>query len=298
MTPAETILWQRLRNKQLAGFKFRRQEPMGPYIADFFCFDARLVVELDGSSHEGRIETDAKKDSFLTKLGYQVLRFRNQDVYDNLNGVLETIEKFCNARSAPTQPPPEGEEFSGPIVLIGFMACGKSSVARALAKRLKCEATDVDTLIENAAGKTIPAIFAEDGEDEFRRLETKQLKAALEYSQPARVIATGGGIVTRAENRIVLQDAAAAGVLVVYLRASSEVLARRIRRQPGTRPLIDGGKILNLAQTRARVEELLAERAPLYESVANLIIESDEMRSPQATARKIHQTLNAPKSNI
>jgi shikimate kinase len=178
------------------------------------------------------------------------------------------------------------------------MASGKSSVARALAKRLKCEATDVDTLIENAAGKTIPAIFAEDGEDEFRRLETKQLKAALEYSQPARVIATGGGIVTRAENRIVLQDAAAAGVLVVYLRASSEVLARRIRRQPGTRPLIDGGKILNLAQTRARVEELLAERAPLYESVANLVIESDEMRSPQATAHKIHQTLNAPKSNI
>jgi shikimate kinase len=177
------------------------------------------------------------------------------------------------------------------------MASGKSSVARALAKRLKCEATDVDTLIENAAGKTIPEIFAQDGEDAFRSLETKQLKAALEYSRPV-VIATGGGIITREENRAILKDAAAAGVLVVYLRASSEVLARRIRRQPGTRPLIDGGKILNLAQTRARVEELLAERAPLYESVANLVIESDEMRSPQATARKIHQTLNAPKSNI
>jgi shikimate kinase len=182
--------------------------------------------------------------------------------------------------------------MQSPIVLVGFMACGKSSVARALAKHLKCEAVDIDTLIENAAGKSIPEIFAQDGEAEFRRLETEQLKAALEYPRPV-VIATGGGIVTREENRAVLQDARKAGVLVVYLRASSEVLARRIRRQPGTRPLIDGGKILNLAQTRARVEELLAARAPLYESVANLIIESGEMRSAYATARKIHQMLIA-----
>lgn len=183
------------------------------------------------------------------------------------------------------------------VVLVGFMACGKSSVAQALAKRLKCEATDVDTLIENAAGKTITEIFADEGEDAFRRLETAQLKAALEYSQPARVIATGGGIVTRKENRAALKAARKAGVLVVYLCASSEVLAKRIRRQPGTRPLIDGEKRLNLAQTRTRVEELLEARAPLYESVASFVIKSKEMRSAKATAREIQQLILAKNPN-
>lgn len=74
MTPAEVILWQRLRRKQLSGWKFRRQEPVGNCIADFYCSPARLVIELDGSSHEGRAEEDARRDELLRAEGYAVLR--------------------------------------------------------------------------------------------------------------------------------------------------------------------------------------------------------------------------------
>jgi len=157
------------------------------------------------------------------------------------------------------------------IVLVGLMGSGKSSVARALAFRWHCDAIDTDALIENATGLPIAEIFSRLGESEFRRIEREQLQAALEYSG---VIATGGGIVTQPENRALLKAATARGVLVVYLRATPAELARRIRRQPGKRPLIDGNGLLDLAQTEARVEELLQQREPLYESVANLIIDT------------------------
>lgn len=157
------------------------------------------------------------------------------------------------------------------VVLVGLMGSGKSSVARALAFRRHCDAIDTDTLIENATGLPIAEIFSRLGESEFRRIEREQLQVALEYSG---VIATGGGIVTQPENRESLQAAASRGVLVVYLRATPSELARRIRRQPGKRPLIDGHGLLDLAQTEARVQELLEQRGPLYESVANLIIDT------------------------
>lgn len=177
------------------------------------------------------------------------------------------------------------------IVLIGLMGSGKSSVARALAFHRQCDAIDTDTLIENATGMPISEIFSRWGEVEFRRIEREQLQAALEYSG---VIATGGGIVTQPENRALLQAAARSGVLVVYLRANAAELARRIRRQPGKRPLIDGGGVLNLRQTQRRVEELLRERGPLYESVANLIIDTG---APDSTlvAAEIEQALAAAK---
>jgi shikimate kinase len=160
------------------------------------------------------------------------------------------------------------------VVLVGFMGCGKSSLARALASRLHIPATDLDHLLEAREGTTIAQIFATCGEEAFRKLETEVLRDALSNLHTPMIIATGGGIVTREANRALLKQASEEGVLVVYIKAAPEVLAQRIRRQPGLRPLIDGERILNIEETRARVEEILAVRSPLYEEVANIVVES------------------------
>jgi very-short-patch-repair endonuclease len=89
-TDAEKRLWRRLNNRQLAGCKFVRQEPIGPYFADFACRERRLVVELDGSQH-AESEYDRVRDAFMAERGYRVLRFWNHEVMTNLDGVLETI---------------------------------------------------------------------------------------------------------------------------------------------------------------------------------------------------------------
>lgn len=98
-TEAERRLWTRLRNRQLGGFKFVRQEPIGPYIADFACRERRLVVELDGSGHAGS-PRDAVRDAFMAANGYRILRFWNPEVTSNLDGVLETIFAALHAEPA------------------------------------------------------------------------------------------------------------------------------------------------------------------------------------------------------
>ena len=88
---SEAVLWNALRNRQLDGFKFRRQAPIERYFADFACVDARLVVELDGWSHGMRAAHDIARTAVLERCGFHVLRFANEDVAENLEGVLETI---------------------------------------------------------------------------------------------------------------------------------------------------------------------------------------------------------------
>lgn len=88
-TPEERLLWSRLRNRQL-GAVFRRQQPLGFYFADFVCLEHKLVIELDGSQHAGS-EYDAVRDAALQARGFRVLRFWNNEVRGNLNGVLERI---------------------------------------------------------------------------------------------------------------------------------------------------------------------------------------------------------------
>ncbi|MDE2363164.1 MAG: DUF559 domain-containing protein [Hyphomicrobiales bacterium] len=90
---AESRLWSRLRNRRLAGFKFVRQAPVGPYFADFCCREEKLIVEADGATHSTDAERahDARRDAFLTREGFRVLRANNVEVYENLDGVLETI---------------------------------------------------------------------------------------------------------------------------------------------------------------------------------------------------------------
>ena len=88
-TDAERLLWSKLRSRQLAGWKFRRQVTIEPYIVDFFCWDAALIVEVDGSQHNEVV--DAERTVFLIAAGYRVVRFWNNDVLQNLDGVLEEL---------------------------------------------------------------------------------------------------------------------------------------------------------------------------------------------------------------
>jgi very-short-patch-repair endonuclease len=92
-TSAEAKLWAKLRNRQLNGFKFIRQMPIGIYFADFCCREAKLVVEVDGATHstESELAADARRTDVLLTEGFAVLRFHNAEVFANLEGVLETI---------------------------------------------------------------------------------------------------------------------------------------------------------------------------------------------------------------
>ena len=93
MTYPETILWSRIGLKQLKGYQFYRQKPIGEYIVDFYCPKAKLVIELDGGQHKSAdyIKKDTAKDKNLESLGLRVLRFNNNDVTKNIKGVLESI---------------------------------------------------------------------------------------------------------------------------------------------------------------------------------------------------------------
>lgn len=107
MTRAEALLWSYIRRRSLAGAKFRRQHPIGPYIADFACVGARLVVEVDGATHATREELvhDVRRTQFLEASGWRVLRITNTDVYENLDGVWLTIESWLPTPAALPPPP-------------------------------------------------------------------------------------------------------------------------------------------------------------------------------------------------
>ena len=102
-TISEMLLWRELRKKQLDGFHFCRQRPIGWYIADFYCGNASLVVEIDGGSHETKQEYDAKRDNYLKSLGIKVLRFHDRDVKVNLDAVLHEIRKELNKSNTPPE---------------------------------------------------------------------------------------------------------------------------------------------------------------------------------------------------
>ena len=100
-TAAEAALWKRLRARKLNGLKFVRQEPIGPYFADFACRECRLVVEIDGATHSTPEEVagDARRTAFLAGEGWRVVRFGNVEVAGNMNGVLETILAVLEGRA-------------------------------------------------------------------------------------------------------------------------------------------------------------------------------------------------------
>jgi very-short-patch-repair endonuclease len=99
-TDAERALWRILRSRQLGGHKFRRQQPLGPFIVDFVCLDARMVVEIDGGQHneEEDIAYDQRRSQWLEKAGFRVMRFWNQEVLNELESVSDAISNALIAR--------------------------------------------------------------------------------------------------------------------------------------------------------------------------------------------------------
>jgi very-short-patch-repair endonuclease len=97
-TPQEQRLWSALRNRRLDGFKFRRQHPIGAFIADFACPERKLIVELDGPSHDIAYQRDQRRDAWLATQGYRVVRIRNDDARASIDGVLETIRLALKQR--------------------------------------------------------------------------------------------------------------------------------------------------------------------------------------------------------
>jgi len=96
MTPAERRLWARLRANRLAGLKWARQEPIGPYIVDFYCSAARVVVELDGYAHLFIARNDQLRQEWLEDQGLRVVRFSNTAVFERIDGVMAIISEACS----------------------------------------------------------------------------------------------------------------------------------------------------------------------------------------------------------
>ncbi|MSS69874.1 MAG: shikimate kinase [Candidatus Latescibacteria bacterium] len=166
------------------------------------------------------------------------------------------------------------------IFLTGFMGAGKSKVGAILAAHLGRDFVDTDVLIEEAAGKSIPDIFREGGEEAFRRLEHEAVRRASEM--PASVISLGGGAVTREENWEVIRRSGVS----VYLQASPETIFERVSRKTH-RPLLAG---LNDQERMEKIRSMLSVREPCYRR-ADLIVESLEERTPERTADLIIQKL-------
>ena len=95
-TLGEIILWKHLRARQMRGFQFNRQKPLGRFIADFYCKPLCLVIEVDGRSHEGKEKYDGDRDTDLRKIGLTVLRFPDREVRKNIHGVLTAIEGWID----------------------------------------------------------------------------------------------------------------------------------------------------------------------------------------------------------
>jgi very-short-patch-repair endonuclease len=93
ITPQELKLWALLRNKNL-GCKFRRQQGVGPYIVDFYCKEKKLIIEIDGSQHQNAVEYDKTRDQYLEKLGFTVIRFWNNEINTNIDGVVMKIQEY------------------------------------------------------------------------------------------------------------------------------------------------------------------------------------------------------------
>jgi very-short-patch-repair endonuclease len=113
LTRAEVILWSRLRRRNIEGLLFRRQHPIGPYIADSACMAAQLVVEVDGATHStsAEIARDAQRDAYMIERGWRILRVLNDDVFHRLDEVMELIWNHARPPRPAAGPPPQaGEE--------------------------------------------------------------------------------------------------------------------------------------------------------------------------------------------
>ena len=158
------------------------------------------------------------------------------------------------------------------------MGCGKSSVGRRLSQLLCCPFMDLDQVIEERAGRTIPEIFASEGEEAFRSMELETLKEIVGLPMYSRgyILALGGGAVMRIEcAEIVHSD-----TLCIYLKASVETLMEHLSGQTDGRPMLGDSDL------RTRIEELMALRSETYEKTAHIVIDTDG-KSIEAAASEI-----------
>ena len=158
------------------------------------------------------------------------------------------------------------------ITLTGFMGSGKTTVGKVLADFLGCPFMDLDDLVVKKAGKSIPDIFAQDGEPAFRQLEARLLRQTVEkYAENTAVLALGGGAVTTPASAALLHEK----TVCIYLRASLDTLLQRLAGETAGRPLADEAMAARLA-----------EREPLYEETAHVIVDTDGL-TPDEVADEI-----------
>ena len=191
------------------------------------------------------------------------------------------------------------------ISLIGFMGCGKSSVGRRLSELLCCPFMDLDAVIEQQTGRSIPEIFATDGEAAFRQTELEVLESVLKQSLPSQamgpslcgqrgstvlehslkpstaIVSLGGGTVTQERCAEIVNEK----TVCIYLRASVETLAERLSDEAAGRPLLQGDDL------HTRIETLMKQRSHIYESTAHHIIDTDSF-SIDEVAQSILHTLH------
>ena len=158
------------------------------------------------------------------------------------------------------------------ITLTGFMGSGKTTVGKALADFLGCPFMDLDDLVVKKAGKSIPDIFAQDGEPAFRQLEAQVLRKTVDkYAESTAVLALGGGAVLAPASAARLHEK----TVCIYLRATLDTLLARLEGETAGRPLAD-----------ASLADRLASREPIYEETAHVIIDTDGL-SPDEVADEI-----------
>ena len=172
------------------------------------------------------------------------------------------------------------------ISLTGFMGCGKSSVGRRLSELLCCRFMDLDEFIVEREGRSIPEIFASDGEKGFREIEKTALCSVIpQHShtpqethsyEDALILSLGGGTVMTQECAEMVQE----NSVCVYLRASVDTLVRNLQGEAEGRPMLSGGEDL-----RTRIEELMTLRSATYENVAHEIIDTDGLTVDQIADR-------------
>jgi shikimate kinase len=184
------------------------------------------------------------------------------------------------ASPAPASSPPDPRLRQRTIALVGLMGVGKSSLGKRLAQLLDLPFRDADEEIEKAAGRSIPEIFAERGEAEFRMGERRVIARLLD--EPPHVLATGGGAFVQPETRALLKDKA----LTVWLKADIETLARRVGRKEG-RPLLAG---------KDPVEVLTAQAEVRYPAYAEAAIHVETGETPHAQA--VQAVLNALSNHL
>lgn len=157
-----------------------------------------------------------------------------------------------------------------PIILIGYMGAGKTTVGKLLARQQDLAFYDTDAMIEAHEGRRISDIFADEGEECFRNMETSLIKELIEKKLSDAVLSVGGGLPVREENRRLLKELG----IVIYLTASRETIIERVSGSED-RPLLQGE---NLSE---KIERMLSVRGPLYEEAADILVNTDQKTSDE-----------------